>query len=104
MDRYELDGNIIRAYDLAALDRAEQEVEPTAVTCVRIGARLYNALPSVSLFQRLKGFPNLRTVVLSDDWIRDDEMPAVQRSFEAEFPGIIFSWSQELLAAGKHGR
>ena len=104
MDRYELDGSTLRAYDLAALDRAEQEIEPTAITCVRVGARLYNALPSASLFQRLKGLQNLRAVVLSDDWIHDDQMPAVQRSFEVEFPGIAFSWSQELLAGGKHGR
>ena len=104
MDRYELDGSILRAYDLAALDRAQQEIEPAVVTCVRIGAKLYNAIAPTSLFQRLQGFPNLRTVVLSDDWIRDDEMLAVQRSFESAFPGIIFSWGQELLAAGKHGR
>lgn len=103
MDRYS-DENILRAYDLATLDRAEQEVAPARVTCVRIGAKLYNALPSISLFQRLKRFQNLRAVVLSDDWIQGDEMPAVQRSFEAEFPGIAFSWSQELLAGGKHGR
>jgi len=104
MDRYELDGSILRAYDLAALDRAEQEIEPATITCVRIGARLYNALPSAALFQRLKGLHNLRAIVLSDDWIGDDEMLAVQRSFETEFPSIVFSWSRELLAAGKHGR
>ena len=105
MDRYWLDdGSVLMTFDLPAFCQAEQEVDPAVVTCVRIGAKLYNALPLASLFHRLKRFNNMRTVVLSDDWVRDDEMSEVQRSFEQEFPGITFSWKAEGLVAGKHGR
>ena len=105
MDRYWLDdGKVLVTYDLASFSQAEQEIDPAVVTCVRIGAKLYNELPPTSLFQRLKRFNNLHTVVLSDDWIGNDDMPTVRQSFESQFPGLTFSWKSEGLVAGKHGR
>jgi hypothetical protein len=98
-----VDDSVLMTFDLESFEAAEAEVDPSVVTCVRVGAKLYKALKG-DLIPRLQHYPNLRTVVLSDDWIEDKDMPLVRSSFELAFPNLIFAWKAEGLVAGKHGR
>ena len=105
MDRYWIDdGYVLVTFDLTAFEQAEIGVDLDGIKCVRIGAQLYNSLPFDTLISRLRRFRNLRTIVLSDDWIQDDQMLTVQSYFESAFPGLVFAWKPEGLVAGKHGR
>lgn len=101
---YELRGHILDLWKPEDLPSAEREVDPSMITCIGIGARLYNSMPQEALIARLRRFKHLNTIVLSDDWIGDATMCNVKESFKLAFPGIVFGWQSEGLVAGKHGR
>lgn len=74
------------------------------VHTVYLGARLHAEVMREELFDWIARLPSIRRVFLSDDWIADEEMPAVEADFAASLPDVKFHWSYDGLVGGKHGR
>lgn len=69
-----------------------------------VGARLYRSIPRDQLFVWIEGLVALRSIHLADDWIADDQMATIAADFARTFPNVVFQWSFDGLAGGKHGR